>query len=151
MLTDFLTDDLVKLDVEASTPEEAIQTVGNLLVSAEKILPEYIDDMIQTFHNLGPYIVLSPGIAMPHSKPSNHVKEPCIAFCRLKKAIEFHHPTNDPVKFLFALAGNDEIGHLNLLKGLCSFLMNEENVKKLYTIQKEKELIELIRKEEGKQ
>lgn len=149
MLNQYLTKELVNLNVNVNNAEEAIRYAGSLLLQNNFIDERYIDEMIDTYRRLGPYIVLAPHIAMPHSKPSKLVYKPCISFCRLVNPVNFNHLENDPVYFVFALAGNDEFGHMSILQSLSKFLMNEDNIKKLYTINSYDELIEMIRKEEN--
>ena len=80
MLTDILTKDVVRLDVEGlTTPEEVIHFSGQLLVNSGKVKETYIEKMEEAFHDLGPYMVMAPGIAMPHARPSGDVSEPCIS------------------------------------------------------------------------
>ncbi|MFV0552849.1 MAG: PTS sugar transporter subunit IIA [Anaerorhabdus sp.] len=148
MLSNYLTRDVVDLNVNVQNAEEAIRYAGELLVKSNLIKPAYVDEMVDTYRNLGPYIVLAPHIAMPHSKPSDNVMKPCLSFCRLQQPIRFNHTENDPVHFVFALAGNDEFGHMALLQSLGKFLMDEENVKKLYTIHDFDGLIEILGKED---
>ena len=74
MLTDILTEDVVRLDVEGLiTPEEVIHFSGQLLVNSGKVKETYIEKMEEAFHDLGPYMVMAPGIAMPHARPSGDV------------------------------------------------------------------------------
>ena len=74
MLTDILTKDVVRLDVEGlTTPEEVIHFSGQLLVNSGKVKETYIVKMEEAFHDLGPYMVMAPGIAMPHARPSGDV------------------------------------------------------------------------------
>lgn len=37
------------------------------------IKESYIDAMVNTVKNMGPYIVIAPGIAMPHAAPEDGV------------------------------------------------------------------------------
>lgn len=76
MLTDILTKDVVRLDVEGlTTPEEVIHFSGQLLVNSGKVKETYIEKMEEAFHDMGPYMVMAPGIAMPHA---NH-REMCLS------------------------------------------------------------------------
>ena len=147
MLKDSLKEGLIELDAAASTPEEAIENVGRLLLSQGKISKGYIDSMIETLHNYGPYMVIAPGIAIPHGQPGELVKEDCIAFCRLKNPVEFGNKNNDPVRYLFAIGSNKNNGHLDILKELSTFLMNENNIDRLGKIKTKSEFMKLIEKE----
>lgn len=70
-------------------------------------------------------------IAMPHNR-SKYVKKPTIVFARVDN-LEWESLDNQPVKLIFLIAmpltGDDE--HLKALAKLSSYLMNQENIKKL--------------------
>ncbi len=145
MLTDILTKDVVRLDVEGlTTPEEVIHFSGQLLVNSGKVKETYIEKMEEAFHDLGPYMVMAPGIAMPHARPSGDVSEPCISFIRLKEPVSFHHPLNDPVRLVFALGGVENDSHLALLQELGKFLEDDNVRERLLTITSYGELEKLI-------
>lgn len=134
MLREILTEELVVFGAELETPEEAIELAGNILVEAGKVEKEYVKAMIDTYHALGSYIVLAPGIAMPHSRPDITVKEPCMSFVQLKSPINFNHPDNDPVQLVFALGGVDASSHIDMLKALSALLSNHQNIEKLKNV-----------------
>ena len=145
MLTDILTKDVVRLDVEGlTTPEEVIHFSGQLLVNSGKVKETYIEKMEEAFHDLGPYMVMAPGIAMPHARPSGDVSEPCISFIRLKEPVSLHHPFNDPVRLVFALGGVENDSHLALLQELGRFLEDDNVRERLLTITSYGELAKLI-------
>ena len=145
MLTDILTKDVVRLDVEGlTTPEEVIHFSGQLLVNSGKVKETYIEKMEEAFHDLGPYMVMAPGIAMPHARPSGDVSEPCISVLRLKDPVSFHHPFNDPVRLVFALGGVENDSHLALLQELGRFLEDDNVRERLLTITSYGELAKLI-------
>ena len=148
MLTDILTKDVVRLDVEGlTTPEEVIHFSGQLLVNSGKVKETYIVKMEEAFHDLGPYMVMAPGIAMPHARPSGDVSEPCISFIRLKDPVSFNHPFNDPVKLVFTLGGVENDSHLALLQELGRFLEDDKVRERLLTITSYEELEKLTEKE----
>lgn len=146
-LSDYFTKESVRIDVEAANAEAAIRSCGTLLLKAGKIEPSYIEAMIDVYHKLGPYIVIAPGIAFPHAKPGPEVKEPCIAFCRLKRPVRFGHPQNDPVRYLFALGGVNETDHIGMLRLLSGFLMKDSNLEALALVKDEIEFMDLLGKE----
>lgn len=148
MLSDYFTENLIGLDLDVSTPEEAICAAGALLKQEGKIKQGYIDSMVKNFHDLGPYIVIAPGIAIPHGTAGDLVHEDCICFCRLKEPVRFSHPKNDPVKYVFAIGSNTPGQHLNVLVDLSRFLMNPDNIQRLGDIKSKEEFLELIKKGE---
>lgn len=145
MLKKILTEDLVALDVTGlTTPEEVIRYSGQLLVKAGKVQPPYVEKMLDAFHSLGPYIVMGPGIAMPHAHAGGDVNCPSISFVRLKEPVVFGHPENDPVVLVFALAGKEHDDHIDILQALSKLLGDEEKQKALTLVADYQELCELF-------
>ena len=147
-LRQMLTREMVRLEVPALlSPEDVIRYSGKILVEAGKVEEQYVNEMIESYRKLGPYMVMAPGLAMPHARPGGNVKEPCISFVKLKEPVNFQHPCNDPVKIVFALGGVSDNGHIELLQDLSSLLAADKMIEKLSAVNTYEELIELIEKE----
>lgn len=144
----YLEENLVALDVEVSSAEEAIRAAGKLLVEGGAVDSEYIEAMIRSFKENGPYFVLAPNIALPHARPEDGVKEASVSFVRLKRPVLFGSSFNDPVQFIFALGAASSEEHLALLQKLMLLLNNAENVKELSEINNYQELNVIIRRSE---
>lgn len=140
----FLSEDTVLLDAKATTAEEAIRLAGNLLVSTGKVRPSYIEAMIKGYRDIGPYIVLAPGIAAPHARPEDGALTKGLSLIRLQEPVKFGHPTNDPVRIVCALAGTDNTGHLEMLQYLASVLGDPDRVKGILTVKNFQEFSRLL-------
>lgn len=127
-LKDMLTIENIDLKVKTEDWEDAIRQAGKSLIENNMIEPEYIDNMIQSVHELGPYIVIVPGIAFAHARPDKTVNETCISMITLEKPINFGHEENDPVSIVFAFGAKDGEHHLTILQELAVFLSEEENI-----------------------
>ncbi len=125
MLTDYLSPDMIALKVEAASWEEAVRAAGELLVRADKCEPRYIQAMINAVHEIGPYMVLAPGLALAHARPENGMKEMGISLITLASPVEFGSEANDPVSLVIAFGGVDYTSHIGLLARLASFLEDE--------------------------
>jgi mannitol/fructose-specific phosphotransferase system IIA component (Ntr-type) len=117
-LTDLLTKEQVAVQVPAKDWRDAVRQVGRLLVQSGAVEERYIDGMIHTAEELGPYIVIAPGIAMPHSRPEDGVRRPCMALITLKDPINFGNAENDPVRLVFAFGAVDQKQHIEALSQL---------------------------------
>ncbi|WP_054950516.1 BglG family transcription antiterminator [Numidum massiliense] len=142
VLQDVLDTSTIRLDQHAEDWKEAITIAGNLLVETDAVEPRYIQGMIRNVENLGPYIVITPGVAMPHARPEEGVKRVCLSMVRLDKPVNFGNPTNDPVKLVFALGGVDHESHLQVLSQLVTLLDNPEA---LQVLQEATDLEEILR------
>ena len=125
---DTLTRDRIKLDILVSTWQEAVREAGKILVETEATTPEYIEAMIKTAEELGPYIVIDEGIAMPHASPSSGVLKTALSLIRLKEPIYFGNPDNDPVTLVFGLAATEGNLHISLMQSLAQLIMDKEKI-----------------------
>ena len=127
----------IEVNLDVDNWEDAIKGVGNLLISSKQIEEGYINSMINSVKELGPYIVLSQGFALAHAAPNSEtVHEPSLAIVTLKNPVKFGSP-NDPVKVLMCLACTDKATHLDLLSKAAKKLMQEnfvENAAKCKTV-----------------
>lgn len=141
MLKDHITPDLIELQVDASGWEEAVREGGSLLVRAGICEPRYVDAMVNAVREMGPYMVLAPGIALAHGRPEDGVIKPGMSIINLKTPVEFGSEVNDPVSLVISFGGTDSEGHVGMLKELAYFLMDEFNQELLKTAQEIEEII----------
>ena len=71
MLSKYLSQDSIHLQVPAMNWQEAVRACGDLLVKTGKCHPCYVDAMIQAVNDMGPYMVLAPGLALMHARPED--------------------------------------------------------------------------------
>lgn len=128
LLEDLLNIDMINLEVEASDWEDAIRKASLPLLEHNKVEQVYVDNMIEAVKELGPYIVIMPGIAFAHARPDESVKETCMSMITLKNPIEFGSEQNDPVSIVFAFGAENGNDHLKALQDLAKFLALDENV-----------------------
>ncbi|MFB6466394.1 PTS sugar transporter subunit IIA [Cytobacillus sp. Hz8] len=140
----FLEKNLVEFDVDVTSPDEAIQAAGKLLVQEGLVEEKYVEAMVQSYHKNGPYFVLSPQIALPHARPEDGAKEASVSLVRLTKPVVFGHAANDPVNLVFALGASSSIEHLEILQKLMTLLNSQDNVKKLMEITSYSEMEQLL-------
>lgn len=115
----------IRIGAGATDWRDAVRVAGEALVSSGATTPAYTDEMIATVEQLGPYIVIAPGIALAHSRPSPAVLHPGMSLVTLAQPVAFGHRENDPVRLVVALAAHDEEGHLTALSTLAEFLSDE--------------------------
>lgn len=148
MLKDLLIKETIATNVNAATWEEAVRKGGRLLLSEGYIEEEYIDAMINTVKELGPYIVIAPNIAMPHANAKNGVNKIGISLITLKEPINFGHAENDPVKIVICLAAIDHSSHIKALAELVNYLNNKEFIEFLKKETSVEKIIQYINKED---
>jgi mannitol/fructose-specific phosphotransferase system IIA component (Ntr-type) len=87
--------------------------------------------MKKTIRDLGPYVVVAPGIALLHARPEGNVKRICMSLLTLEPSIPFGHPENDPVDIAVALGGVDEESHIQALAQLAELLSDDATVARI--------------------
>lgn len=116
------------LDVEVESWEEAVRMSGKLLVKAKFVEERYIQAMIQSVKELGPYIVIAPGIAIPHARPEEGVIRTCMSLLILKNPVEFGNKDNDPVKIVLSFGTVDHNMHIEALKKFARIIGDPEKL-----------------------
>jgi mannitol/fructose-specific phosphotransferase system IIA component (Ntr-type) len=127
MLSNYLNKNSILLQVNAADWREAVKKSGELLLNTGVCEPRYIQAMIKAVEELGPYMVLAPGIALAHARPEDGVLKVGMAILTLAVPVNFGSPENDPVRLVIAFAGVDHHSHVSMLQELALFLMDENN------------------------
>lgn len=91
--------------------EDAIIKGGQILVDKGAATTEYLKTIVKKCKVNGPYIVIAPGIAMPHARPEEGALSLGYAIVTLKKPVNFKDPDNDPVKLLIFMAAPNAKDH----------------------------------------
>ena len=108
----------------------------------------YAEQIVECVKKYGPYIVLMPGVAMPHSQEdASGVKNTTISFMKVKEPVHFDEedPEKDATIF-FTLASCNHEEHLHNMSRLSDMLMNEELVEELLKAETPEDLLKLQEK-----
>lgn len=143
-LRDLVRPNNVAVDVEVKDWQDAIHAAGDLMFKDGAVEQRFGDAMIRVAKEFGPYIVVAPGIALPHARPEDGVIKATIAVLRLKTPVNFGNKDNDPVFLVVALAAIDHEQHIDGLRELASVLGDEENIKKIKTSKNSKDLLDIF-------
>ncbi|EPY98782.1 PTS sugar transporter subunit IIA [Mannheimia haemolytica] len=101
----------ILLNQSAANWEDAIKIGTDLLVKAGTIEPRYYDNIVSKIKEMGPYIILAPGLAMPHARPEEGVIKTSFALVTFDTPIYFEGE-DDPVHVMLTLAGSDSDQHM---------------------------------------
>jgi PTS system ascorbate-specific IIA component len=104
--------------VAAEDWRAAVRAAAQLLVDAEAAVPRYVDRCIATVEELGPYMVVAPGVALAHARPEDGAVALGLSAVTLREPVEFGHAENDPVDVVFAFGSPDRNQHVGLLGAL---------------------------------
>jgi mannitol PTS system EIIA component len=141
MLKEMLENNIRVVD-EVSSWEEAIKIAAAPLKESGFIKEEYISAMLENVVKNGPYIVIMPGLAIPHSRPEHGVLKTGMSLLKLLKSVKF--PEDKEVELIIVLAANDSDMHIQLISELTNLLMEDEAVEKLFASKSKEEVLQCI-------
>lgn len=149
-ITELLTASTIQLNVQATSKNQLIEELAQVLVDAGKVSDQetYIADLqareAQSSTGIG------EGIAIPHAK-STGVAVPAIAFGRQLDGIDYDSLDGQPAKLFFMIAANDGANndHLETLSKLATFLMDPQFTEKMMTASTKEEILAAIEEKEG--
>lgn len=130
--------------------QEAIKASYQPLLNDGTVEPVYIEQVIACVEKYGPYIVLVPGIAMPHStEGAEGCKGTAVGFMRVENEVDFD-PEDEEKKaqIFFSLASLDHNQHMEIIQSLMDVLMNEECVEELKNAKTKEDLEKIANKYE---
>lgn len=104
--------------VAAEDWRAAVRAASQLLVDAGAAEPRYVDRCIATVEELGPYMVVAPGVALAHARPEDGAVALGLSAVTLREPVKFGHAENDPVDVVFAFGSPDRDQHVGLLGAL---------------------------------
>jgi PTS system ascorbate-specific IIA component len=134
----------IRVGAIALDREHAVEMAGALLVSSGRTTPEYTDEMVAALESHGPYIVIAPGIALAHSKPSELIIETGLSLLTLGESVVFGNAANDPVQLVIGLAAIDHDSHMDMMKELADALSDQQFVNSLLNAGDTEEIRQLL-------
>lgn len=150
MLSEVTNESLIRLNIEAVNWKDAIRKSADPLVKNGYATENYVNGMIKTTEESGPYIVISKGVALPHARPELGAKKIGITVTTLKTPINFGNKSNDPVQFIFALCAVDNKSHLKAMSELVNFISDQNFLKSLVKETRPVNVYTLIKKFESR-
>jgi PTS system ascorbate-specific IIA component len=144
-LNQALAEGSITLKAKADDWKQAIELSGAALVASGRTTAEYTQAMVQAFEDLGPYMVIAPGIALTHSRPSAAVLSTGLSLVTLSEPVPFGNITNDPVSLVIGLCALDHDSHIDLMASLSDLLMDVRKVNMLLQAENVEQVRTLLR------
>ncbi|WP_096274243.1 BglG family transcription antiterminator [Paucisalibacillus globulus] len=139
-LDDLINKKSITLVDDVDSWEAAIRLSAKPLIDHGKIEPQYVDAMIR-YCEEDPYIVIAPGVAIPHAAPEDGAREVGMSLLRIKNGVSY---TNDyDIHLIIAISAVDKQQHIHALMQLmnlvgsekeCNQLINADSVEDIYAI-----------------
>lgn len=124
--------DHIELDVECRDWCDAIRRSAAKLLDEGYIEERYIDAMIENIEENGPYVVISPGFAIPHAGLEMGSVRVGMNLIRLKEPVVFEEEETGPVEFICCLSATDHKAHLKAFFNLVNILQKDGFKKALH-------------------
>lgn len=142
-MSDSIALDCVRTGVRADTWQDAIRAATAPLVGRGSIEASYVDRMIASVVELGPYIVLMPGFALAHAAPGADVHTSDLSVALFDDEVRFGSD-NDPVRVVMCLACVDRESHIARLQAVAEKLLDDTFVGRMIACASDRELYELV-------
>ncbi|MBS3995090.1 MAG: PTS sugar transporter subunit IIA [Alkaliphilus sp.] len=139
-----LTRDFIQLEKEITNWEEAIIKSSAPLLKGGLIEQSYIDAMIGSVKEYGPYIVIAPNIALPHARPETGSKLVGFSILKLEKPVAFSPEEEHKVLLLIALSCVEASTHIEMLQAIVTILSDEEKKNAIFNAVTADEILEVF-------
>jgi PTS system ascorbate-specific IIA component len=148
MLKEFVDNKHCKFAQRAESWQDAIRMSCEVLEADGTVDENYKEDIVKCVTEYGPYIVIMPNVAMPHSQEyAEGVHKTSIAFMKLEEPVSFEEGNPDlDAKLFFTLASCNSEQHLNNMQRLSELMMQEDLMTELLEAKSEEDLLKLWEK-----
>lgn len=143
-LKDFINKNNIQVNVDCVNWEEAIGRGCLPLINLGYIKEEYCTGIIENIKDLGPYMVIAPGICLAHTNLPSGVNKTCMSIINLKHSVKFYNKLNDPVKLILTFATIDKDVHLNALSQFMKIINNRKDRNVLMNTSSKDEILEIL-------
>lgn len=140
-----LTEENVKLKVDAKDWEEAIRIGGEMLVQQKCAKQSYVDGIISAIKELGPYIIIADGLAIPHTRPEEGALTIGCSLITFKEPVYFEGDKSG-IKVMICFSAVDSESHMDILKMIVDFV-NRGIIDDIGSVNSYQELLSLINEE----
>jgi mannitol operon transcriptional antiterminator len=120
-ILEILEEENIYLNQEVKNWQEAIIFGGKILELKGYISSSYIDDMLEMSNKYSEYIIISEGVAIPHSKNKRNVFKTGIMLLTLRNPITFPAGQSVDTFFIFSIYKKQE--HLNAISELIDLIL----------------------------
>lgn len=115
--------------------KEAIKLASKPLLNENKISTTYVNNMIESVKQNGPYMVLTDYFALMHARPGVGVNQMGMSLLIVKKPVDLE---GKPVKIFLVMAAIDNTSHLSSLQKIMKIFMDDKAYQTILKGNKEK-------------
>ena len=135
------------IDQEHVSWQNMIQMAGQPLVDDGLIAQEYVDEIITTCTEKGPYMNIGPNIVLAHARPLPSTKKAVMALLLSKQPAALLDDPAHTARLWIFLATPDDRSHIELIQKLATLLMDADRVQRVLAANSQEELLGSLRAE----
>jgi mannitol/fructose-specific phosphotransferase system IIA component (Ntr-type) len=143
-LRESLSERSIALREQHADRDATVRRTGELLAAGGSVDPAYTVEMLAALEQYGPYIVIAPGVALAHARPSPAVRGIAFSILTLAPPVPFGHPENDPVRLVVGLAAPDDESHIEALRQMADLLGDDTRREELIDARVVDEVLALV-------
>jgi mannitol/fructose-specific phosphotransferase system IIA component (Ntr-type) len=141
MITEIL-EDHVKVFESVDSWQQSIEITAEPLIEKGYITQDYVNAAINNIIKNGPYIIIIPKVAIPHSRPEDGVNETTVSLLKLNTPVMY--PKENPVKVVLVLAAADSEKHLKMITSLTDLLSDQDKMDQIMESTSAEEILSII-------
>ena len=139
-----LTKELISFEKGFVNWEDAIKASSKGLLEQGFIKESYVDSMIESVKEYGPYIVIAPNIAMPHARPEAGSNKVGFSVMLCEEAVGFSKAPEHQARLFVTLSCVNADTHLMMLQALVGILGDDEKFQKILNSKTKEEILEIF-------
>ncbi|ROU17183.1 PTS mannitol transporter subunit IIA [Kluyvera ascorbata] len=128
MITTWLPAENIQIVDSVNDWKQAITLSAQPLLAKGAITEDYINAIFNSHHELGPYYVLAPGLAMPHARPEQGAIKNGLSLLHIKQGVSFDADENDPIYVVIMLCALSGEEHINMITALAEIFSDDERL-----------------------
>ncbi|NAO99290.1 transcription antiterminator BglG, partial [Halomonas sp. MG34] len=148
MLSELLTQETICFTDEVLDWQKAIMEASQPLIQSNKVDKRYVNAMITNVEEVGTYIHIGKGIAIPHARPEDGVNQLGMSFLRTRKPVLLLDQDDHKIDIFICLAAVDSEAHLKALAQLTKILGDKDLLESIKSAETAEQVIEIIKKGE---
>lgn len=133
----------IRLGLTASDWKEAVKLSVDPLIESGAVTEEYFHAIIESTEEFGPYYILMPGMAMPHSRPEAGVNRDSFSLITLTEPVTFSD--GKEVSVLLTLAATSSKIHTSVaIPQIIALFELENSIQRLLDCKTPEEVLAMV-------
>ena len=139
-----LTEELISFEKGFDSWEEAIRASSAQLLKLGYIDQFYVNQMISSLKEHGPYVIIAPNMAIPHARPEFGSKKVGFSVMICDEPVKFSCEQGQCARLFITLSTVTSQMHLKVLQSLAIFMSKNDKIEKLINAKSKKEVLDIF-------